>query len=109
MKANGVYDNTTIILTSDHGHGIGRKSALLLVKPAGAHQKEIRIDRSPVELSDASEMIFGVYPKENPQRVRTFTTVGARMGTTFRDVKEVKVKGPLMENSSWATGKAYAE
>ena len=54
-------------------------------------------------------MIFGVYPKENPQRVRTFTTVGARMGTTFRDVKEVKVKGPLMENSSWATGKAYAE
>ncbi len=109
MKANGVYDNTTIILTSDHGHGIGRKSALLLVKPAGAHQKAIRIDRNPVELSDASQMIFGVYPKENPNRVRTFTTVGARMGTTFRDVREVKVKGPHMENSSWATGKAYAE
>ncbi len=109
MKANGVYDNTTIILTSDHGHGIGRKSALLLVKPAGAHQKEIQINRSPVELSDASEMIFGAYPKANPNRVRTFTTVGARMGTTFRDVKEVKVKGPLMENSSWANGKAYRE
>ena len=109
MKENGVYENTTIILTSDHGHGVGRKSALLLVKPAGAHQDAIRINRSPVELADASEMIFGIYPKDNPKRERTFYTLGARMGTMFRDVKEFKVNGPLMDDASWSTGKAYSE
>jgi len=107
MRANRVYDNTTFIITSDHGHGVGRKSALLLVKPANAHQGTLRINRSPVELSDAAGMIFGKYPKEDPNRVRTFYTVGSRMTSTFRDTKTYCVRGPLMKDESWPHGKAY--
>ena len=109
MKKNGVYDNTTVILASDHGHGVGRKSALLLVKPAGSHQTSVRVNRAPVELADVAEMIFGRYPKEDPTRERTFCTVGARMATTFRDVKTCRVKGPVMDPESWPNGRAYGE
>ena len=109
MKKNGVYDNTTVILASDHGHGVGRKSALLLVKPAGSHQTSVRVNRAPVELADVAEMIFGRYPKEDPTRERTFCTVGARMATTFRDVKTYRVKGPVMDPESWPNGRAYGE
>ena len=109
MKENGVYDNTTVILASDHGHGVGRKSALLLVKPAGSHQRSVRRKRAPVELADVAEMIFGRYPKDDPSRERTFRTVGARMATTFRDVTTYRVKGPVMDPKSWPNGRAYGE
>lgn len=48
LKAAGVYDNTTIIFTSDHGWNI-RPNPLLLVKPANS-SGSMKISRAPVSM-----------------------------------------------------------
>ncbi len=49
LKEIGVYDNSTIILTSDHGISIGftDSAALVLIKPAGKTGDKMVIDSSP--------------------------------------------------------------
>lgn len=49
LKEAGVYDNSTIILTADHGISIGYldSSAIMLVKPAGRKGDKLVVDSSP--------------------------------------------------------------
>lgn len=49
LKEAGVYDNSTIILTSDHGIAIGylNSAALVLIKPAGRTGDRLVTDSSP--------------------------------------------------------------
>ena len=69
MKQEGVYDNTLIIICSDHcqfdsqplhdvfGGGYpGRPGALLMVKPAGAHGA-MRVDDAPMASSDVRMIV----------------------------------------------------
>ena len=69
LKQEGVYDNTLVVVCSDHGcHDSqalcavmgdeypGRPDSLLLVKPADAHGV-LRIDRSPVSNSDIHSIV----------------------------------------------------
>ena len=78
MKKNGVYDNTLIIVVSDHGNNAGdtgvrlprdldnpfdradlsRSHALLLVKPFGAHGA-VRIDSRLISNADSAAVLFG--------------------------------------------------
>lgn len=48
LKEKGLYDNTTIVLTADHGWDM-RQNPLLLVKPAGA-RGEMKVSRAPVSM-----------------------------------------------------------
>ena len=48
LKEKGIYDNTTLIFTSDHGWD-NRANPLLLVKPAHAHG-DLTVSNAPVSL-----------------------------------------------------------
>lgn len=48
LKAAGVYDNTTIIFTADHGHDL-RYNTVLLIKPAN-YEADFVISKAPVSL-----------------------------------------------------------
>lgn len=51
LKEIGVYDNTTIILTADHGlHSIGESSPVMLIKPAGRKADRLIINSAPGNL-----------------------------------------------------------
>lgn len=49
LKEIGVYDNSTIILTADHGISIGifDSAAVMLIKPAGRKGDKLVVDSSP--------------------------------------------------------------
>ncbi len=51
MKDAGVYDNSTIIITADHGDVNKCEWAILLIKPAGA-AGECKVSNAPVSLFD---------------------------------------------------------
>lgn len=61
MRSLGIYDNATIIITTDHGSSGGGNTLdlpqqtavpLLLVKPAGDFNKEVKISLAPVSHTD---------------------------------------------------------
>ena len=54
LKEEGTYDNTTVIMTADHGFNM-RYYPVFLVKEAGSGQKEFRTDDTPLSLQEDFE------------------------------------------------------
>ena len=54
LKAAGTYDDTTVILTADHGYKM-RLWPVLLVKEAHRTEKGFRVDHTPISLQDDYE------------------------------------------------------
>ena len=54
LKAAGTYDDTTVIMTADHGYKM-RLWPVLLVKEAHRTEKGFRVDHTPISLQDDYE------------------------------------------------------
>ena len=112
MKSLGVYDDATIIITSDHGDWYASMEMptestepILLVKPSGSGSEEgIKSSNAPVSHADFHASVLkamgasaDVYSKygytyeeigEDMQRTRTFYHI-------FHDLHEAKIRGWL--------------
>ena len=56
MKDYGIYDESTVIITADHG-GFAYPHSILFIKPAGQQQDEMTTTHAPVSQSDFMETI----------------------------------------------------
>lgn len=69
MKALGLYEDATIIISTDHGYPADDASVLFMVKRAGEHHDEMQIDHTPLsqtnymatvaEAAGISDPLFG--------------------------------------------------
>ena len=57
LKDEGTYDNTTVIMTADHGFNL-RYYPVLLVKEAQSQQNQFRIDSTPLSLYEDFEPLM---------------------------------------------------
>lgn len=61
LKEAGVYDNSVIIIASDHGYSgenctyIYRVNPILFIKGIGEHHDEMRTDSAPISFEDFQE------------------------------------------------------
>ncbi len=53
LKANGTYDNSTIIMTADHGkHELFDSNPVMLIKPKGYKNDKLVVNKAPGDLQD---------------------------------------------------------
>lgn len=79
LKEKGIYDNTTIVFTADHGWDI-RQNPLLLIKPAGA-QGDLEVSNAPIS------MIEDYLPT-----LLCFVTGSKEHGDTVYDIDEAEIR-----------------
>ena len=48
LKAQGVYDNTTVIITSDHGDKEDSMQVMYFIKEAGVHRDKMAVSSAPI-------------------------------------------------------------
>ena len=123
MKREGVYDNTRIILVSDHGYAIGMDGAeigdlgiemtqynpVLMIKDFGS-RGEIRTDRTFMTNADTPAMAFeGLIEaelatrEEGPQKICEAEWDVERNDTTFRDAKWYLLRGQdIFDINNWS-------
>lgn len=104
MKANRVYDNTSIFIVSDHGFGThGKPNALLLTKKAKAAHPQLVVDTTPMMLSDIPDLLLGRFESsEARHRTRSIYSANGQKANTYPDVKKKTVTGPLLKNGLWS-------
>ncbi len=102
MQKEGVYDNTTIILVSDHGERpYGRLNALLLVKKANAKHRPMTVDASRMQLTDVPLIAQNKLGKVDKDRVRYFYWVGRITPNEFEEIDKNLVTGEYFDPKSW--------
>lgn len=52
LKELGVYDNSTIIITSDHGNVRAESQVIFYVKEKGVTNSEVQVNNAPISLDD---------------------------------------------------------
>ena len=75
LKENGIYENTTIIISADHGF-YNRYNPTLLVKSENEHHDEIEINHSPIsEIEDFTTTILNIatHSKNNGKDIYDYT------------------------------------
>ena len=101
MKHEGVYDNTTIVVVSDHGADSSRLNPLLFVKPRNAARQPIVRDDSLVSLSDVPELAAGSFKQQSMSRMR-YTYDMDKVGEDYyKGAVEYEVKGSIFDEASW--------
>ena len=75
MKDYHIYDDTAIIITTDHGDYTYPHS-ILFIKPAGQRQDEMTFSHAPVSQSDFLETIAEMAGLEKGQFGRSFYDIG---------------------------------
>ncbi len=116
MRANGVYDNTNIVLVSDHGGGdtaqlyeslgerlyrqIGRPDSLLLFKPAGSAEAPLTESHAQVQISNIGEWLRGTAAMDADQAERLLY-VARPAGTKYKIDEVWKCQGAMTEVKSW--------
>ena len=112
MKKEGVWNNTTVVLASDHSSGDDpvfdktfsqagmqqaptRANALLLMKRA-EESGELRVDMTPMTAAEAAKLWTGV----EPPKPRTHVW-GKSRGEGYLIDKVWSVDGSMFEASSW--------
>ncbi len=112
MKSQGVWENTTVVLASDHSNGDdpaynavfqkagmhpapNRANALLMVKKQGA-ASEFSIDREPVTAAGMASL----WVKDNPDRGRVHM-LGKPRGQNYLVDRVWRVEGSMFEAQSW--------
>lgn len=115
LKAAGTYDDTTVIMTADHGFNL-RYYPVLLVKEAHRQEEGFTIDHTPFSLQEDYEDLItllasGKTMKEaaktlipdSENRTRyamDYRSVGGYATTTYRK-SIVEIDGPAREESSY--------
>lgn len=114
MKANGVYENTNIILISDHGGGdtaqmiaglgshlgeVGRPDSLFLFKPAGKTDGAIEENPAQIQISNVGEWLRGA--KLDEHRAERLLYAAKPTGTQYKVEAEWLNTGKITEWSSW--------
>ena len=135
LKENGVYDNTTIIITADHGDYYPvyepleePASPVMLVKPAQSEELDaqpLKVSRAPVQASDVLATVLDSmgYPEEAAKygipifeipedvaRPRRFlaTLFNAHDSTRDGDVLEYDIDGYVLDMDNWTlTGEIW--
>ena len=125
LKAKGIYDQTTLIVTADHGYSLGNDQLklprpscpMLLIKPAGAGSGQpMQISKAPVSHQDlfatvmrGLELDQSRYGRsvedysEEEQRVRTYFYTCLR-GDAEGEValREYRISGDAQDFDSWS-------
>ena len=115
LKAAGTYDQTTVIMTADHGYNM-RFYPVFIVKEAGKGNEAFRIDHTPLSIREDYETLMDRLTKGqtfseavegmsiSPERVRYAvdfnSTLGYKMLTDRRSL--VKITGDAREEDSYS-------
>ena len=120
MRAEGIFDNTTIVVVSDHSSGsvpelnpvikahgvIGRPSSLLLIKPKNGNPNDpMKISDDHLGILDTMKFIFADVENTGPVRVNrdvryTFVPDG-QTANEYRTEQFWEVKGSMFDKDSW--------
>jgi hypothetical protein len=108
LKELGVYDNTTVIVTADHGRidfmsdtPIERPtSPILFVKPAGAAHTGLSIDATtPVWAPDVLATVIDQVSNGNQTLVAKYGTPAYNVAATFDDKRERAFDAPTWDGN----------
>jgi hypothetical protein len=108
LKELGVYDNTTVIVTADHGRidfmsdtPIERPtSPILFVKPAGAAHTGLSIDETtPVWAPDVLATVIDQASNGNQTLVAKYGTPAYNVAATFDDKRERAFDAPTWDGN----------
>ena len=118
MRENKIFDNTTLVVVSDHSSGfvpelkaayehgeIGRPSSLLLIKPQNANaQAPLKVTDDHVGIVDTMHFIFasleGKTIRINKDVRNTFVPDGLT-ANLYRTERFWEVKGSMYDKDSW--------
>ena len=120
MKKEGVWDNTTVVLASDHsagddpayskiftdagmGTGAARSNALLLVKKAG-QAGELKTDDAPMTAAKAAALWTGVEPPQPRIHI-----LGKSRGEGYLIERVWHVNGSMFDPKSWTEKDTQAQ
>lgn len=133
MKELGVYDDSTIIVTADHGNWYLTEeidhatSPLMMVKPAYGEDRSDEA-RQPMKTSEVPVSHFDfqatvidamgadadaygqtVFQIDDPNRIRHYFMTAVRADQTYTFVKEFQIVGDALDFSNWElTGRQWA-
>lgn len=119
MRAEGIFDNTTIVVVSDHSSGyvpelaeierakgdIGRPSSLLLIKPRHADARaSLKVSDDHLGIVDTMKFIFadvkGESVRVNKEVRHTFVPDGLT-GNEYRKDHFYEVRGSMFDKNAW--------
>ena len=101
MKKAGVYDNTTIVIASDHGAYGMRLNPLLMVKPRNAASEPLRSENVPMNLTDVPALAAGTFVVPKANRVRHTYEMDKNAEDRYKGAREYRVTGPVLDPKSW--------
>jgi len=101
MKKVGVYDNTTIVIASDHGAYGMRLNPLLLVKPRNAALEPLRSDDSRMSLTDVPALAAGTFVMPGKDRIRYTYEMDKNTEDRYKGARRYRVTGPVLNPKSW--------
>ena len=116
LKAAGTYDQTTVIMTADHGFNM-RFYPMLLVKEAHRPEDGFRVDSSPISLqSDYEDLIAGMTEGKSfsdlaealTKEERTRTALDFRSPTYWEKTNRrsvVEIRGEAKDPASYFTAR----
>lgn len=120
MREEAIFDNTTIVVVSDHSSGvvpelsevegamgkIGRPSSLLLIKPKNGDPKAaLKVSDDHLGIVDTMKFIFADVNGSGPIRVNkevrhTFVPDGLT-GNEYRLEHFYEVRGSMFDKNAW--------
>jgi hypothetical protein len=121
LKELGVYDQSTIVITADHGEWYLTDeidhvtSPILLVKPAGAPRAPVQVSEVPTGHADLSATLVGamggdpstwgtpVYDVPDEPRTRYYnaTSVLVDQNYTYDSIRQWEITGDVLDWSNW--------
>lgn len=132
LRRLGIYDQTTVIITADHGDWYladeihGPASPILLVKPAEDAQQAaepLKVSEAPVSQRDLPATLlkamgdpnYGQWGRavdeigEDEQRTRLYDATSVIDGHVYTTIKEWAIDGDVQDWSAWSkTGKEWS-
>ena len=115
MKQNGVYENTNIIIVSDHGSGdtaqffkglgrdlyqqVRRPDSLLLYKPVGKTEEPLAENGAHVQISDVGEWLKGAAWGQSHAVRELF--LASPTGTRYTIDRKWQCTGNIYQKESW--------
>lgn len=115
MKQNGVYENTNIIIVSDHGSGdtaqffkglgrdlyqqVGRPDSVLLYKPVGKTEEPLAENGAHVQISDVGEWLKGAAWGQSHAVRELF--LASPTGTRYTIDRKWQCTGNIYQKESW--------
>ena len=117
LKENDVYDNTAIVITSDHGYAdgeiIGRQNPILYIKGINEHHN-MEISNKKISSLDFHSMLMELLDEKKTDEIfQEITDKRERKFIWYEYLKENKMVEYLQKGSAWdnssieKTGKKY--